>query len=131
AWVLEPCRAPSRGARMSTLWELIEWRAAETPDGLMVVDENERTMTFGDYRGACERVAAGLAPYGVGAGVNVSWQLPTWIESFVVVGALARLGAVQNPILPIYRAKEVGFVLRQTNAHLVITPSEWRGFDYA
>ena len=87
-------------------------------------------MTFGDYRDACERAAAGLQAYGVGPGVNVSWQLPTWIESFVLVGALSRLGAVQNPILPIYRAKEVGFVLRQTNAQLMIVPSTWRGFDY-
>ncbi|HZN14355.1 MAG TPA: AMP-binding protein [Acidimicrobiales bacterium] len=114
-----------------TLWELIEDRASRTPDGLMLVDEMDRTMTFGDYKVACERAAAGLMPYGVGPDVNVSWQLPTWIESFVLVGALSRLGAIQNPILPIYRSKEVGFVLRQTNAALMIVPSEWRGFDYA
>ena len=44
------------------------------------------------------------AGLGVGADVNVSWQLPTWTESAVLVGALCRLGAVQNPMLPIYRA---------------------------
>jgi acyl-CoA synthetase (AMP-forming)/AMP-acid ligase II len=112
------------------LWALIEERAAATPDGLMLVDENERVMTFGEYRDASLRAAAGLQQHGVGPGVNVSWQLPTWIESFVLVGALARLGAVQNPILPIYRNKEVGFCLRQTNARLMIVPSAWRGFDY-
>ncbi|MBA3652955.1 MAG: AMP-binding protein [Actinobacteria bacterium] len=114
-----------------TLWELIERRGGQSPDGLMLVDENERIMTFADYRDACERAAAGLVEHGVGPGVNVSWQLPTWIESFVLVGALSRLGAVQNPILPIYRAKEVGFCLRQTEARLMIVPSTWRGFDYA
>ncbi len=113
-----------------TLWELIEQRAADTPDALMLVDENERTITFSEYRDASERAAAGLIDHGVGPGVNVSWQLPTWIESFVLVGGLARLGAVQNPILPIYRSKEVGFVLRQTNARLMVVPSTWRGFDY-
>jgi acyl-CoA synthetase (AMP-forming)/AMP-acid ligase II len=116
---------------MTTLWELIETRASDTPDGTMLVDENERSMTFSEYRDACERAAAGLLDYGVGPGVNVSWQLPTWIESFVLVGALSRLGAIQNPIIPIYRDKEVGFILRQTNARLMIVPSEWRGFDYA
>jgi acyl-CoA synthetase (AMP-forming)/AMP-acid ligase II len=113
-----------------SLWSLIEERAGKTPDGVMLVDENERTMTFGAYRDACLRAAAGLQQHGVGPGVNVSWQLPTWIESFVLVGALARLGAIQNPILPIYRAKEVGFCLRQTDAQLMIVPSQWRGFDY-
>jgi acyl-CoA synthetase (AMP-forming)/AMP-acid ligase II len=48
----------------------------------------------------------------------------------VLVGALARLGAVQNPMLPIYREREVGFVAKQTGAKLLIVPSVWRGFDY-
>jgi acyl-CoA synthetase (AMP-forming)/AMP-acid ligase II len=66
----------------------------------------------------------------VGEGTPVSWQLPTWIESFVLVGALARLGAVQNPILPICREREVGFMTRQTGARFLVVPGEWRGFDY-
>src|SRR3954463_663345 len=74
--------------------------------------------------------AAGLA-YGVGPDVNVSWQLPTWTESAVLVGALCRLGAVQNPMLPIYRYREVSFIAKQTNCSLLITPSEWNRFDYA
>ncbi len=113
-----------------SLWELIERRADETPDAPCAVDEDQRTLTFGEYRDAVERAAAGLAELGVGAGTAVSWQLPTWLESLVLVGALARLGAVQNPILPIYREREVGFVTQQTGAELLIVPSEWKGFDY-
>ena len=112
-------------------WALIEARAAETPDDQLIVsDESGRTMTFGEYRDACLRVAAGLAAKGVSEGRNVSWQLPTWIESLVLVGALCRLGAVQNPIIPIYRAREVGFAVKQTGASIVIVPSKWRDFDY-
>ena len=48
----------------------------------------------------------------------------------VLVGALARLGAVQNPMLPIYREREVGFITKQTGAKLLIVPSVWRGFDF-
>jgi acyl-CoA synthetase (AMP-forming)/AMP-acid ligase II len=113
-----------------TLWKLIEARAAATPDALLVVDEHDRTMTFAAYRDACLRAAAGLAALGVGEGTAVSWQLPTWIESFVLVGALARLGAVQNPILPICRAREVGFITRQTEARLLLVPGVWHKFDY-
>ncbi|MFN8037551.1 MAG: AMP-binding protein [Acidimicrobiia bacterium] len=113
-----------------SLWELIERRAAATPDALMAVDEDGRTMTFSEYRDASERVAAGLAALGVGEGAAVSWQLPTWLESMALVGALARLGAVQNPILPIYREREVRFAVKQTGAELLIVPPVWRGFDY-
>src|SRR5215216_3560702 len=113
-----------------SLWELIERRADETPDAPLAIDEDQRTLTFGDYRAASERAAAGLAGLGLGDGTPVSWQLPTWLESMVLVGALSRLGVVQNPILPIYREREVGFVTKQTGARVLIVPSQWKGFDY-
>jgi acyl-CoA synthetase (AMP-forming)/AMP-acid ligase II len=114
-----------------SLWELVEQRAAATPDRVMLVD-GERTTTFAQYRDLVERAAAGYAhEHGVGRDSRVSWQLPTWTESAVLVGALARLGARQNPMLPIYRAREVGFIARQTGCELLITPSEWNRFDYA
>src|SRR5437588_1674174 len=97
-----------------TLWELVEKRAQESPDALFLTDEGKRTMTFAEYQRAAERAAAGLASLGVGEDTPVSWELPTWIESFVLVAALSRLGAVQNPIMPIYRQREVSFVTRQT-----------------
>ena len=37
---------------------------------------------------------------------------------------------MQNPILPICREREVGFMTRQTGAQLLIVPGVWRGFDY-
>ncbi len=84
-----------------SLWELIERRATATPDAVLGVDEDGRKLTFGEYRVAAERAAAGLAAGGLGEGAAVSWQLPTWLESIVLVGALSRLGGVQNPMLPI------------------------------
>jgi len=114
-----------------TLWELIEARVAATPDAEMLVDESGRRLTFADYRDQCLAVAAGLAERGVGPGVTVTWQLPTWLESIALVGALARLGARQNPILHIYREREVSFCVRQTDARLLIVPTEFGGFDFA
>ena len=113
-----------------TLWELVLARAAETPDKRMVVDERGNSMTFAEYRDAAERAAAGLAAIGVGEGTVVSWQLPSWPESMVLVAALARLGAIQNPILPIYREREVGFIARQAGTRLLIVPPTFRGFDF-
>jgi acyl-CoA synthetase (AMP-forming)/AMP-acid ligase II len=48
----------------------------------------------------------------------------------ILIGALSRLAAIQNPIIPIYRHREVRFITGQTNAQLLIVPSEFRGFDY-
>jgi len=113
-----------------SVWELVERRADASPGRVMLVD-GDRTTTFAQYRDLVERTAAGFAGLGVDAGVNVSWQLPTWTESAVLVGALCRLGAVQNPMLPIYRYREVSFIARQTGCRLLITPSVWSNFDYA
>ena len=93
-----------------TLWELMEQRVDATPDALMAVDEDMRTVTFAEFWLESERAAAGLLAQGVVPGSVVSWQLPTWIESLVLVAALSRLDAVQNPMLPIYREREVGFI---------------------
>jgi len=112
------------------LWELVERRAAATPEAEMAVDETGDRVTFGEYRADAERVAAGLAQIGVGPGSVVSWQLPTWRSSLVLVAALARLAAVQNPIIPIYREREVGFVTRQARTQLLITPSYWGKHDF-
>ena len=113
-----------------SLWELVERRAAATPDGLAAVDEDGRTLTWAESKAAAEVAAAGLARMGIGTGDVVSWQLPTWLEAKVLVLALARLGAIQNPMLPIYREREVGFVTRQAKSKLLVVPSTWSGFDF-
>jgi cyclohexanecarboxylate-CoA ligase len=112
------------------LWELLEKRVEATPDSVMAVDENGRALTFAEYKAEAERAAAGLARLGIGAGDVVSWQLPTWLESIVLVSALSRLGAVQNPMLPIYRQREVGFITKQAGSRLLVVPGTWRNFDY-
>ncbi len=114
------------------IWDLIVRRAERSPDRELAVDETGRRITFGAYRDRAERVAAGLeSHHGVSQGDVVSWIQPTWIEAMVLFGALRRLGAVQNPIIPIYREREVGFIVRQAEPTLAVVPSEWRGFDYA
>ena len=114
-----------------TLWQSIEARAAATPDKRMAIDERDRTMTFGEYRAACEVAAAGFSDLGVGVATPVTWILPSTFEALVLAGALARLGARQNPILPIYRHREVGFITTQSSAEMLVVPRDFRGFDFA
>jgi acyl-CoA synthetase (AMP-forming)/AMP-acid ligase II len=112
------------------MWELLEARAAATPDAVVLFDQEDREITFGQLRDLAERTAAGLFDLGVHAGTRVTWQLPTRIETVTLSLALARLGAVQNPIIPIYRDREVGFVVQQTGAEFLCIPGNWNGFDF-
>jgi len=115
---------------VGSMWELVEARAAASGDHRMLVDEAGREITFGEFRDRCEVVAAGLHAMGVGPSTAVSWQLPTRIETIVLSMALARLGVVQNPIIHIYREREVAFALAQTGAEFFFVPGVWKGFDY-
>jgi cyclohexanecarboxylate-CoA ligase len=114
----------------TTFWELLERRVALSPDLPLLIDDNGRSMTCTEVRDEVEQVAAGLQALGIGAGTPVTWVLPTRIETIVLSFALSRLSAIQNPIIHIYRHREVGFCIQQTGAEFVFTPGEWGGFDY-
>lgn len=130
-------------SRSATLWELIARRAALTPDDTVLIEAAEtaeapashspadgRRLTFGELRERSERAAAGLYAMGVRPGTVVAWQLPTRIETVLLSAALARIGAVQSPVIPFYRDREVGFALRESKAEFFAVPGVWRGFDY-
>lgn len=112
-----------------TLWELVARRADLTPDRPVLL-QDDRSLSFGELRARAERVAAGLYDRGVRPGTVVAWQLPTRIETVLLSFALARLGAVQSPVIPFYRDREVGFALRKSKAEFFAIPGEWRGFDH-
>jgi acyl-CoA synthetase (AMP-forming)/AMP-acid ligase II len=112
------------------LWGLATRRASATPDAVVVVEPGGAVLTAAELVARAERVAAGLAEVGVARGTVVSWILPNRIDACILTVALARLGAVQNPIVPILREREVSFIVRQAGSALLIVPGQWRGFDY-
>ncbi|MDX3569469.1 class I adenylate-forming enzyme family protein [Streptomyces sp. ID05-47C] len=112
-----------------TLWDLLARRAALTPHRPVLL-QDDRALTFGALHERAERTAAGLYGMGVRPGTVVAWQLPTRLETAVLSFALARLGAVQTPVIPFYRDREVGFALRESKAEFFAVPGVWRGFDH-
>jgi acyl-CoA synthetase (AMP-forming)/AMP-acid ligase II len=108
----------------------VDWRAAVTPGHVLLVDESGRTMTADEFRAASQRVAEGLRDAGIGRGSLVSWILPTGMDALVSTVALSRLGAVQIPVIPVYREREIGHILDETALDAFIVTPQWRGFDY-
>jgi acyl-CoA synthetase (AMP-forming)/AMP-acid ligase II len=116
---------------MSTYWRLVEDAASQHADEVILADDAGRSLTAAGLRDAAVTVAAGLWESGVRPGQVLSWQLPTILEVPVLMAACARLGVVQNPIIPLLRHREVGFILDQLAARAVIVPESWRGFAHA
>ncbi|TBO58170.1 cyclohexanecarboxylate-CoA ligase, partial [Streptomyces kasugaensis] len=117
-------------ARIQTLWELVDYRARASYGAPMFFDGDGRRVTFDEVRDEALRAAAGFRELGIGAGTRVAWQLPTRIETVIASLALARLGAVQIPVIPLHREREVGFILADSAAEYLLVPGRWRGFDY-
>jgi acyl-CoA synthetase (AMP-forming)/AMP-acid ligase II len=113
------------------LWQLVEWRAATTPDAEVLVDRAGRRVTFAGLRDRALTLAAGLGALGVADGDTVAWELPTCIEAVELAAALHRLGAVQVPIIGIYRRREVTHCCRQSGARWLVTARRFKGFDFA
>jgi acyl-CoA synthetase (AMP-forming)/AMP-acid ligase II len=125
---------PSREAALleaPTIWALVDERARRSGDRTMLIDLAGRRLTFGEVAQQAERVAAGLLALGMTPGTTVTWQLPTRIDTVLVSLALARLGVVQNPVLHLYREREVGAVLRAGRPDFFVVPGVWRDRDFA
>ena len=111
-----------------TFWGLVVEAAEQHPARVLLADEHGRELTTTALRDAAERVAAGL---GLTAGDVVSWQLPTTLEAAVLMAACARVGAVQNPIIPLLRDREIRLITAQLGTTKFVTPTTWRGFGHA
>ncbi len=103
--------------------------ATQRPGKPAMIDGAGR-LTYADLARTVERVAHGLRAHGVERGGVISCQLPNWNEFLIVLLAAARLGAVVNPIPPIYRASELRFMLNRLESSVVVIPGTFRGFDH-
>lgn len=119
-----------RGDGGQTLCSLVDWRAAATPDHILLVDESGRTMTADEFRLASQHVAGRLGAAGIGRGSLVSWVLPTGMDALVLSVALRRVGAAQIPVIPVYREREIGHILDETALDAFIVTPRWRQVDY-
>jgi acyl-CoA synthetase (AMP-forming)/AMP-acid ligase II len=114
----------------ATYWALIADAAQRQPNRSLLADDHGRSLSARQLHDAACATAAAFAQCGIGAGTAVSWQLPTTLETVVVMAALTRLGAVQNPIIPILREREVGFITGQLATEFLVVPELWRGFEH-
>ena len=110
----------------AALWET----ATSRPQARALVDRNG-SMTWLRLAEEVSRCAAGLQALGVSRGDAVSWILPNWREAAIVHWALLTLGALSNPIVAIYRHREVRYILDQAQSVAIVIPATFRSFDYA
>ena len=112
-----------------TLADVFRRNARVFPDKVAYVDDHSQ-VTWGEVWQVSGEVASGLARRGVRRGDVVAVQLPNRLEFVFVLAAVVRLGAVFCQFPPDYRAREIEFILEFSEAHTIVVPDTFRGFDH-
>ncbi len=134
--------APRRAESIARGWwpdltinDLLDDYAASRPDKIALTAVQaeagiQQPFTSRQLTALADRVAVGLARMGVGRGDVVACQLPNSWQFVVTYLACSRIGAVINPLMHIFRQRELSFMLRHSEARVLIIPHRFRGFDY-
>lgn len=136
--LLAPRMAPMKAAgfwRDETIEQPLRRALEQCPDKTAVVSyaagsDAPVRLTYRDLDARVERIARGLVRLGVGRSDVVTFQLPNCWEFIALSLACVRIGAVANPVMPIFRQHELSFMLNFGESKVFVVPKVFRGFDY-
>jgi cyclohexanecarboxylate-CoA ligase len=105
------------------------------PEKLAIVSHLVETSTtkrvsFAELGDAVDRIAFHLYRLGVRCGDVVSFQLNNRWEFIALSLACVRLGALQNPLMPVLRERELRFMLGLAESKVLVVPRSFRQFDH-
>ena len=138
-FVVPPDRIEDAGSRKfwpnRVLGDYLHAMVATQPGKTAIIDVRSQSgaairMTYADLQRASSRVALGLLSFGVRRGDVVSFQLPNWWEASALYIACSRIGAVCNPLLPVFRSRELRFMLSLAESKVAVIAATYREFDY-
>ena len=113
----------------TTFPAMLEWLAAEHGEATCLLD-GDRETSFAELDDRSRRLAAGLAALGVRRGDVVAVWLPNgtaWVE---LQFAAARLGALVLSVNTKLRSHDVGELLRQGRANVLVLWPSFHGIDF-
>jgi cyclohexanecarboxylate-CoA ligase len=97
---------------------------------VQVESGHSQTFTYREMAALADRIAVGLTRLGIAKNDIVSVQLPNWWQFTLTYLACSRIGAVINPLMHIFRERELSFMLKHGESKVVIAPKVFRGFDF-
>jgi len=121
--------------RSETINDYLDDCVRTAPEREALVDHNSLTgkstrLNWGELTRRVDNIAQSLCEMGVRPGDVVSYQLPNWWEFTALYLSCARIGAIANPVMPIFRERELTFMLGLAESKVLIVPRSFRGHDY-
>jgi len=118
-----------------TVIEYFDEAVAQCPENAAIVEyrtesNSSLTLSYLQLKQLVDRIALGLIKLGIEKGDVVSFQLPNWWQFSALHLACLRIGAVSNPLMPIFRHRELSYMLGYGESKLMVVPNEFRKFNY-
>ncbi len=114
-----------------TLGGLLEENVRKYPDheALVFSDRNLR-YTFSQFNERVDKIAKGFLALGIGKGDHIGlWatNVPDWLT---ITFAAAKIGAVLITVNTSYRSSELDYILKQSDAKVLVIIDGYRDIDY-
>jgi cyclohexanecarboxylate-CoA ligase len=118
-----------------TVFDYLDDALARGPERPAITSYNgengaKTSLSYGELDRLSRRLALALINLGVEPGDVVSLQLPNWWQFNAMHLACARIGAITNPLMPIFRERELSYMLGFAESKVVVAPHSFRGFAY-
>src|SRR5262249_20494774 len=123
--LLQDWNATARALEVKTVAQLYAAQAAQTPDAIAVVFEQE-ALSYGQLEARANQLAQHLRALGVGADKVVGLCLERSLEMVVGLIGILKAGGAYLPLDPSYPAERLSFMLADAGARVVITHSALR-----
>ena len=112
-------------ARYNIAWDICDKWAAVEPDRIaLILDEQDRSVSFGELRRLSNQLANLLAARGVQSGDRIGVLLPQQLETAVAHIAVLKSGAISIPLFTLFGEEALGHRLKDAGAKAVITNAE-------
>ena len=138
-WAAHCARMRATGLWLDlTVDDLLSRAIAQAPDKPALVayradagwDAPVRRISHAELGALVDKAAGSLRARGIGPGDVVAIMLPNWWEFVVAAYACNRLGAIPNPLMHIFRERELRFMLKFADTKAIFVPQSFRGFDF-
>ncbi|MCI6886417.1 MAG: acyl--CoA ligase [Lachnospiraceae bacterium] len=109
-----------------TIWKFFEATTERFPDKEFVVAAGHGSYTYRQTKEEVLRIARGLVAAGVRPGDHVAMQIENCPEQAFVALAITAVRAVKVPVNTSLGAKELSFILRQSESQYLVTGCQIR-----
>lgn len=131
---LNPLRAAQYRAagywRDDTIASLFAATVAVSPDKLAVRDNTGTALTYADLADKSARLAGFMTERGIGRGDIVTVCMPNRCDTVVVFLAIARIGAVSNPVPVTYGRADLVYAINKCESRALFLLDRFRSVDF-